>query len=157
MNPLSYVNVSISQVYVYIYLYSLEYHEYMFQFLGKENSLSTKVLQHIEWKNSSGMMQELRLYQILGPDWEKVADCVGLPPHVTRAIKKNNRDVEDCIRSVTGKWMEDAPRLNDYKCTLNGMCRLLIDIGQGAASKHLRQAIEANFSSLKKNIQPGKH
>ena len=96
------------------------------------------------------MMQELRLCQILGADWEKVADYVGLPSHVTRAIRKDNRDVEDCIRSVTEKWIEDAPTLNEYKCTLNGMCRLLIDIGQGAASKHLRQAMEANVSSLKK-------
>ena len=126
-------------------------------FIDEEYSLSAKVLRHIEWKDSTGMMQELRLYQILGPDWEKVADFVGLPSHVTRAIKKDNRDVEDCIRSVTEKWIEDAPRLNDYKCTLNGMCRLLIDIGQGAASKHLRQAMEADVSSLKKNFQPGKN
>ena len=126
-------------------------------FIDEEYSLSAKFLQHIEWKDSTGMTQELRLCQILGPDWEKVADFVGLPSHVTRAIKKDNRDVEDCIRSVTEKWMEDAPRLNDYKCTLNGMCRLLIDIGQGAASKHLRQAMEADVSSLKKNFQPGKH
>ena len=100
------------------------------------------------------MTQDLRLYQILGPDWEKVADLVGLLPEVTRAIRKDNSDVEDCIRSVTEKWIEDAPRLNDYKCTLNGMWRLLIDIGRGAASKHLRQAMEANVSSLKKK---GKH
>ena len=100
------------------------------------------------------MTQELRLYQILAPYWEIVADLVGLPSQVTRAIKRDNRDVEDCIRSVTEKWIEDAPRLNDYKCTLNGMCRLLIDIGQGAASKHLRQAMEANVSSLNKR---GKH
>ena len=49
------------------------------------------------------MMQELRLYQILGPDWEKVADLVGLLPEVTRAIKKDKSDVEDCIKSVTEK------------------------------------------------------
>ena len=153
MNPHSYVNVSISLVYFLI----LEYHKYMFQFIDDEYFLSAKVMQHIEWKDSTGVTQELRLCQILGPDWEKVADFVGLPSHVTRAIKKDNRDVEDCIRSVTKKWIEDAPRLNDYKCTLNGMCRLLIDIGQGAASKHLRQAMEANVSSLKKNFQPGKH
>ena len=61
---------------------------------------------------------------------------------------------EDCIRLVKGKRIEDAPRLNDYKCTLNRMCGLLIDIGQGAASKHLRQAMEANVSSLNK---PGKY
>ena len=122
----------------------------MLMFLGGEYSLSAKVLQHIEWKDSRGMTQELRLYQILGPDWEKVADYVGLSSHVTRSIKRDNSDVEECIRSVTEKWIEDAPRLKKYKCTLNGMCRLLIDIGQGAANKHLRQAMEANVSSLKK-------
>ena len=125
-------------------------YKYILQLLGEEHSLSAKVLQHIEWKDNAGMTRELRLYQILGPDWEKVADLVGVPSHVTRAIKKDNSDVEDCIRSVTEKWIEDAPRLNDYKCTLNGMCRLLIDIGQGAASKHLRQAMEADVSSFKK-------
>ena len=83
-----------------------------------------------------------------------MADFVGLPLHVTRAIKRDNSDVEDCIRLMKEKWIEDAPRLNGYKCTLNGMCRLLIDIGQGAASKHFRQAMEANASSLKKT---GKH
>ena len=82
-----------------------------------------------------------------------MADFVGFPSHITRAIKRDNSDGEDCIRSVTGKWIEDAPRLNDYKRTLNGMCRLLIDIGQGAASEHLRQAMEANVSSLN---EPGK-
>ena len=153
MNPLSYVSVSISLIYFLI----LEYHKYMCLFIDEDYSLSAKVLQHIEWNDSTGMTQELRLYQILGPDWEKVADFVGLPSHVTRTIKKDNRDAEYCIRSVTEKWIEDAPRLNDYKCTLNGMCRLLIDIGQGAASKHLWQAMEADVSSLKKNFQLGKH
>ena len=100
------------------------------------------------------MTQELRLYQILGPDWDKVADLVGLLPEVTRAIKKDNSDMEECIKSVTENLIEDAPRLNDYKCTLNGMLRLLIDIGHGAASKRLRQAMEANVSSMKKT---GKH
>ena len=82
-------------------------------FLGGEYSISAKVLQHIEWKSSAGMTQELRLYQILGPDLEKVADLVGLPLQVTRAIRQDNSDVEDSIRSVTEKWIEDAPRLND--------------------------------------------
>ena len=139
-------------IYSIPYTYNFQISYYMLQFLGKEYSLSAKVLQHIEWKDSTGTTQELRLYQILGPDWERVADFVGFPSHVTRAIKRDNSDVEDCIRSVTEKWIEDAPRLNDYKCTLKGMCRLLIDIGQGAASKRLRQAMEANVSTLK---EPG--
>ena len=129
----------------------------MYLYLGGEYSLSAKVLQRIQWKDNTGMTHELRLYQILGPDWEKVADHVGLESYVVRAIKSDNREVEDCIRSVTEKWMDDPYRLNEYKCTLNGMCRLLIDIGQGAASKHLRQAMEANVSSIKKNFHPGKH
>ena len=123
---------------------------YIFQLLGEEYSLSANVLQRIEWNDNTGETRKLRLYEILGPDWENVADLVGLPPQVTRAIKRDNQDVEYCIRSVTEKWIEDAPRMNNYKCTLNGMSRLLIDIGQGAASKHLRQAMEANVSSLKK-------
>ena len=79
---------------------------------------------------------------------------MGLPWHVTKAIKRDNSEVNDCIRSVTEKWIENATSLNDYKCTLNGMCRLLIDIGQGVASRRLRKAMEANVSSLRK---AGKH
>ena len=123
-------------------------------FLGGEYPLSAKDLHRIEWRDSAGMTRELRLYQILGPDWETVADLVGLLHHVTRAIEKDNQDVEGRVRSVIQKWIDDAPRLDNYKCTLNGMCRMLIDIGQGAASKRLRQAMEANVSSLKKS---GKH
>ena len=114
--------------------------------------LSSHHLTLIKWQDSHGDVEELRLYDEMAPDWTTVADLVGIS---TGSIKKNCREVEDCIKTAMKRWIDDAPNLTNYKCTWNGLCTLLSDMQKGAVHKRLKQAIAADVSTLKKNFSAG--
>ena len=120
-----------------------------------EKQLSSQHLTLIKWQGSYGDVEELRLYNEMAPDWNTVADLVGISTAVTGSIKKNFREVEDCIKTAIQRWIDDAPNLPNYKCTWNGLCTLLRDMKKGAVQKRLKQAIAADVSTLKKNFSAG--
>ena len=120
-----------------------------------EMQLSSRNLTLIKWRDSHGDVKELRLYDEIAQHWKTVANLVGISPAVTGSIGKNFRVVEDCIEIAIQKWIDDAPNLTNYKCTWNGLGRLLSDIHKGAVHKRLKQAIAADVSTLKKNFSAG--
>ena len=112
-------------------------------------------LRLIRWRDGAGRTQELKLYELLGSEWTEVADLVGISIPAVNTIRKNNREVGDCIRSVMDRWIQDALNMQSYPCTWNGMRKLLNNIRRTAASKELRKALEADMSTLKRNFSAG--
>ena len=98
---------------------------------------------------------KLRLRQTLASRWSNVAKLIGLSDSKIANIQKNNRDVEDCIDEVMKCWIEDAPNLSCYKCTWDGMCKLLVDLELSSQSEVLKEAIKAEQSTLRGNFTEG--
>ena len=97
----------------------------------------------------------LRLSDLLASVWEKVSDLLKLDINTTTNIAtKYNRDPEQCLRDVIGRWMNDQEKLSaNYKCTWNGFCQLLKDLRLSTASLQLKEALAADISSFNNNIQ----
>ena len=119
------------------------------------HKVTNDLLRLIKWENKSGGMNTLRLYALLASVWEKVSDLMNLDISTTTTIAtKYNGDPEKCIRDVIGRWMNDQEKLSaNYKCTWNGICRLLKDLQLSSASSQLKEALAADVSSFNANTQ----
>jgi len=92
---------------------------------------------------------------LLAARFSKVADLIGLSPDQQEIITRNNPKVEDRIKKVMERWIQDAHKLCTYKCTWKGMCKLLDDLELSSKSQELREAIDVEGSSLKKSVSKG--
>ena len=80
----------------------------------------------------------------------------------TIAAPGAGRGMIDCMRDVFGKWMENCDALPNHKrypLTWDGLCRILKDSDSVMVMKQLREALDAEQSTLRgtfpENI-PGK-
>ena len=95
-------------------------------------------MQLIEWTNKKGIPSRLKLYDEMASHWKGVADLLDID---TTNIGINNRhDIRDCIREVMKEWKTIASNRATYPYTLEGLRKLLNDIGLGRASEDLKEA-----------------
>ncbi len=105
----------------------------------------------MRWKNRGELIQKLRLYEVLSTKWKDVSDLVGLTPAERYTIdEKYSGRPDDCTREVVRILLSNNP--SSYTTTWNGMVRLLEDVNLMEPSKKLKEALEADFSTLKYNL-----
>ena len=110
-------------------------------------------LQLIRYCHQASNKQALRLLQCLAPSWRKVGEILGLHRAVIQTIENpgSGRDPEDCIRRVFVKWLDNAPRLPNYRqypLTWRGLHNLLIDSDNGEAAVELKIALSSQFNTV---------
>ena len=121
-------------------------------FLAIDDKKVTKnLLQLIRWKNKSGEMKELRLYEVLASVWCDVSDFLNLEGHTRKNIETKHRgDSKQCIRDVIEKWSNDEKPTYDY--TWSGICKMLKNLELSGTSLLLKEALTADISSFNKGM-----
>ena len=69
------------------------------------------------------------------------------------------REIVDCMRDVFGKWMENCdvlPNHKRYPLTWDGLCNILEDSDSVMVMKRLREALNAEQSTLRNTFSASK-
>ena len=112
-------------------------------------------LQLIKWKSKTGL-QELRIVRDAAPSWETVGALLALGhAELVTFRKKHMGDPDQCIREVFNRWLTNGRQLENaaaYPVSWKGLHGILCDSELHELSAMLCEALEANLSTLKKNL-----
>ena len=102
---------------------------------------SLKNLTLLEWINSNGQPQELRLRDELSDRWVEVGDLLGLSSSRLGGIKEQNQgNAEMCCREVLLDWLKMDKC--SYPVNWAGMLRLLKNVKLSALAVTLQRALK---------------
>ena len=87
--------------------------------------------------------KQLRLIEIVSPDWETAGHLLGMSIGRIGIIREDNRgrSVENCCRQVMSHWLYDDNAAYSYPKSWEGMCRLLSDMKLSRTARDLRRLI----------------
>ena len=102
--------------------------------------------------------KEVRIFDYLVPHWEQIAGRLGLNDTVILTIKSPGMGKlhSTCLMEVLGKWTANDVNLSNYKqypATWRGVFNLLSNFSDGALAKKLKEALEAEISTIRQNYQ----
>ena len=111
---------------------------YLF-FIAPDFSLKNFTL--LEWTDSNGQRQELRLRDELSDRWQDVGDLLGLPSSRLGGIKQQNQgNAEMCCREVLLDWLKMDKC--SYPVNWAGMLCLLKNVKLSALAVTLQGALK---------------
>ena len=125
---------------------------YLFADDPKLPRLTISHLQLIRYGNHANE-QDLRLLQCLAMKWKRVGEILGLHRAVIQNIDKpgSGSCLEDCIRQVFVKWLDNAsqlPNCSQYPLTWRGLYNLLLTSEHGDAASELIVALSSQFNTV---------
>lgn len=120
--------------------------------------MNNTYLDLIKWKCKPDIaepLKEVKVYEGLSPDWRDVATKLSIPKAVINNIETNIGDNMERVIKVFDKWLDNAsglPNAKLYPLSWSGLIKLIDNCDHRELAKGLKAALQAPYSSVKKNI-----
>ena len=109
------------------------------------------LLDEMKWETASGGQKTISIYQEAAHKWKKLATKLGLGEGEIDGIESEKRGKAiDCVRSVFGRWLENAQRMkhcDQYPKSWEGLMALLGDSELAELAKKVEEALKSKLQT----------
>ena len=109
------------------------------------------LLDEMKWETASGRQKTISIYQEAAHKWKKLATKLGLGEGEIDGIESEKRGKAiDCVRSVFGRWLENAQRMkhcDKYPKSWEGLMALLGDSELAELAKEVEEALKSKLQT----------